>query len=166
MILSFPDFLTKFPEIDLPVILSDETQRELVKINQPLSVELVRRFIGREDGVDPEDTEYIPCFRIKDTFEIHAIVYWRARLGEYSYHMATYSKSGKMIDRRQIGWTRYDSKGEIHQAITTIDHDWIISVAEGKHRGRSLYNPKSSKIWQMELLVTGEIVYSFNEELT
>ena len=74
--LNFIDFLEKFPEVELPVFLGPESHHDFSQKNEPLPQVMTDWFIApfEEDEVD-ELTEFIPCFRIPETYEFYAIVY-------------------------------------------------------------------------------------------
>ena len=157
--LKFDLYLSKFPEIKLPLVLGDEVHREFSKTNQPLNQELILQFIQPfEDIVADEFTEWIPCFRIPETYDFHAVVYWRAGLMDYQYILMTYTKTGDLIDQRAIAGTFSDGK-VLTQSVATLDEDWIISIASGQADAeQSDYNASSSRAYQLELLPEGRIV--------
>lgn len=156
---NFDHFLKKFPEIELPITLNDEIHREFSQNNDPLNSTIIRQFIHpMEESVPDELTEFIACFRLPQTYEFHAIVYWKAGLMNYQYTMATFTKKGEFIDKRVIGGTFSDGK-LLTQSIATIDEDWIITIASGQNTvGQSGYNASSSTAYQLELLPEGKII--------
>ncbi|RMG86030.1 MAG: hypothetical protein D6714_04885 [Bacteroidetes bacterium] len=157
----FQYFLEQFPIIELPVILGDETHHLFSKNNEPLKPLLIEQYIAPIEGEMPDDlTEFVPCFKIPDTLDFHAIVYWKAGLMNYHYVMATFDKAGNLIDRRILGGTYSDGK-TITKSVATIDADWMIYVVTGQIEGSdTVYDAASSKAFDLELLPDGRIVQS------
>lgn len=157
---SFSHFLEKFPEIDLPVTLNDESHHLFSRENDPLPEPMIAQFIHPvEEEADDECTEYIACFRLKDTHGFHAVVYWRAGLMNYHYMMVTFTKQGDIIDKRVIGGTFSDGE-TLTQAVGTIDEDWEILIVSGQSptgRGSS-YDAATSTAYKLDLLPDGTIV--------
>ena len=105
----FSDFLDKFPEVDLPVTLSDDLHHTFSAENDPLPAEMIEQFIlPLEDAPADDMTEFIAGFRIKESFDIHALVYWRAGLLNYQYVLVTFDKKGTPLDRRVLSGTHVD----------------------------------------------------------
>lgn len=155
----FDFFLSRFPELTLPLVLGEEAHREFSKTNEPLSQELILQFIQPFESMPYDElTEWVPCFRIPETHEFYAIVYWRAGLMDYQYILMTYTRSGDLIDQRAIAGTFSDGK-VLTQSVATLDEDWIISIASGQADAQqSDYNASSSRAYQLELLPEGRIV--------
>ena len=151
----FEDFLEKFPEIELPVTLSDESAIEFSKNNDPIPVLMIQQFIDQDDD---ELTEYIACLRIPKTDDFHAVIYWKAALMTYQYVLATYSKNGVLIDKSVIAGTYSDGKS-LTKSVATIDEDWIIYIVTGKAAADApTYDASTSNVFNLELLATGEII--------
>ena len=157
----FDHFLEKFPLIDLPITLTDEAPLLFSKNNEPLPPLMIEQYIlpYESDAVD-EFTEFIPCFRLKDTFDIQAIVYWRAQLMQYEYCMVTFSKKGEFIDKRTIAGTKV-SGDMLVKSVATIDEDWIIYVVGGAaSAAEESYDASASQSINFELLADGQIIVS------
>jgi len=153
--ISFEHFLEKFPEIELPITLSDDSAIEFSKNNDPLPSQMIQQFI---DGEEDEFTEYIACVRIPNTYDIHAIIYWKAALMNYQYVLATYDKKGKLIDKSVVAGTYSDGKS-LTKSVATIDEDWIIYIVSGQAAADApTYDPTTSNVFNLELLATGEII--------
>ena len=155
----FPHFLEKFPEVVLPVTLAEEAHHAFSWNNDPLPALMIEQFIlPLEDRETDDFTEFVPCMRIPDTNEFHAVIYWRAGLMNYQYTLACYTKKGELIDKRVIAGTFSDGQA-LTASVATIDEDWIISVVSGEAgAGQKLYDPSSSTAYQLELLPEGRIV--------
>lgn len=156
--IKFEHFLERFPEIDLPVTLGEETHHHFSRKNKPLPAAMIRQFIAPlEDQID-ELTEFISCFRIRKTSKFSAIVYWRASLMTYQYVLATFTDKGLLIDKKVIAGTFFDGH-TLTQSVATIDEDWIISIASGQSERNDVnYNAATSTAYQLELLPDGKIV--------
>ena len=159
--LRFADFLAKFPEVDLPITLADDLHHTFSAENDPLSPEMVAQFITPyEEKESDELTEFIAGFRLKETFDVHALVYWRAGLLDYQYVMLTFDKKGKMLDRRVLGGTHVDGQ-IITKSVATIDPDWTIYVVTGQTLDEAVYNAGASRTFELELLPDGRVVNQF-----
>lgn len=153
----FSDFLRVFPEVKLPVVLSDESTLEFSRQNKPLSQGLIQTFIQPlEDHLPDELTEYIACFKIPDTKDFHALVYWRGSLMDYQYVMVTFDLRGEMIDRQVLAGTYSDGLTLTH-SVATIEPDWNIVVVSGQNESDSHFDPTSSTARALELLPEGYI---------
>ena len=157
--INFSHFLDKFPEVELPATLGDETHLHFSRENDPLPKLMVEQFIlPLEEMPADEFTEFIACFKIPDTHEFHAIVYWRAGLMSYQYKLVTYTKKGDLIDMRVIAGTFSDGN-TLTKSIATIDEDWeifIISGQAGTDRKKK-YDASTSTAYKLELLPDGKI---------
>jgi len=152
---SFEHFLEKFPEIELPITLSDDSAIEFSKNNDPLPSRIIHEFI---DDQEDEFTEYIACLRIPKTLDFHAIIYRKAALLNYQYVLATYDKKGKLIDKSAIAGT-YSNGKSLTKSVATIEEDWIIYIVSGQTAAKaSTYDPTTSNAFNLELLATGEII--------
>jgi len=113
---------------------------------------------------DEDLTEYIACIIIPDTKEFHAVVYWRGKLLEYDYILATYDKNGVLINRKVIAGVRSDGES-IRRSVATIDEDWIINIIVGEqNQAEELYDPLKSQPMTMEVMGNGEIIFSLQDE--
>jgi len=158
-VVAFDNFVERFPEIDLPITLGEEMHMTFSSENLPLQNLMINQHLLRAEELAPDEfTEFIPCFRIKETHDFHAIVYWRASLMDYQYIMATFDKKGNVLDRRVIGGTHVDGE-KITKSIATIDSDWTIHIVSGQGRADDrVYDSLSSTKTEMELLPDGLIV--------
>ncbi len=161
---SFNFFLEKFPELELPVTLSDQEHHVFSRKNEPLNKLTIEKFllpVENESEMD-EFTEFIPGFQLKGTaeFGFHAVVYWKAELLRYKYILATFSKNGELIDFKEIAGTRTQDNQTI-QSVATIEEDWMIYIVEGGHSDKNaLYQASASHAHQMELLSDGRIIHA------
>ena len=158
---AFKDFLDKFPEISLPVTLTEESHHDFSRTNDPIPAAMIEQFLLHiETGEVDEFTEYIPCFRIPETHGFHAIVYWKAGLMTYEYTLLTFNKDGLSIDKKVIAGTKVDGE-RLHRTVATIEDDWIIYCVRGvAPANEPTYDPSTSESLHLELLATGEIILS------
>jgi len=161
--ISFKGFIKRFPAVELPIILGNDTHHTFSSNNPPLPALYIDSFISLIEGPIEEDfMEIIPCFSIPDTEEFHAIVYWKAGLMDYQYILATYTKQGVPIDRRVIGGTFSDGK-VLAQSVATIDADWTIHVVTGNSNlQEEEYDATTSTAIEIDLLIDGNIVVEEN----
>lgn len=163
--LTFSQFLDFFPIVDLPVLLSDESLIVFSKENLILPIPFIEQFISKYDLSEIDEfTEYIPCFRIPETENFHGIVYWKAQLMNYEYHLLTFDQHGNFITGKVIGGMISNGTSLI-KTVATIDEDWVIHIVAGENSaGNSNYVPSNSKAYSMELLATGDIIFSLTEK--
>jgi len=158
---TFSHFVEYFPEVSLPVTLNDETHHEFSRLNDPLPPLLIERYIEPLEAPEEEAgfTEYIPCFRLPDTREFIALVYWRAHLMDYRYKLATFTKRGQLIDTHIVAGTFSDGKTLI-RSVATIEEDWEILIVSGQSEvGRAeKYDASTSTTHELELLPDGTIL--------
>ncbi len=160
--LSFDVFVDKFPEIKLPVSLSEEQASEFAGINDPLPERLIREHLQPTAQMygdfDDELTEYVPCLRIPDLTDFIALVVWRASLEGYRYILHTFERGGKVIDRAVIGGTFWEG-GVITRSVARIDEDLTIYIVSGQTTGEfEGFDPASSTTRELEILPDGKIV--------
>jgi hypothetical protein len=162
--LEFKDFLSYFPEVELPVTLTDESVYIFSKNNKILPQELIDEFISpRLDHKDPEFREIIPCFIIPKTPEFFALVFWDGGLLTYEYNLVTFDKAGNFISGKVIAGTISNGK-TIHRSVATIDPEWMIYIVAGEAKADDIeYNAESSKAFGMEILANGEIIFSLDD---
>ena len=162
---SFKLFLSCFPQEKLPITLSSENASYFSEKNKALPIELIQRFILQGLPTDHEDefTEYIACCRLPVSKDVHAVIYWRGSLMHYAYFLCTYTKNGVLINREMIAGLSSDSE-MVHHSVATIDEDLIIERVSGSQSEKdALYDPVSSKAVSMEILPSGEIIFSLQE---
>lgn len=164
---SFKIFLKHFSKEDLPITLSDDNVGYFDRKNQPLGSDVIRQFLLQGEKIEEDDedlTEYIACNIIPDTKEFYAVVYWRGKLLEYDYILATYNKNGVIISKKVIAGVRSDGQS-VKRSVATIDKDWIVHIVVGEHGDQQeLYDPTQSQSMTMELMGNGEIIFGLQDE--
>ncbi len=162
--ISFRQFLEKFPEIQLPVTLSEETAHLFSKENHPLPALMVEKFMLTPEERNSLDdmTEFVPCFRLPDTHSFHALVYWRGALMDHQFVMLTFSEDGHPIDRRVLAGLYSDGK-EVVQSVAHLEEDWTIYVVTGKQKVEAKLGENASQntAREFELLPEGQIIENF-----
>jgi hypothetical protein len=159
-LIPFSDFIEKFPEVELPVSLTDETLQEFSRSNDPLPAAMVYKFLEKEE---PEDNleliEHIACFRLPQTLDFHAVIYWKADLLNYEYILATFDLKGRPIDKKVIAGTKIENDLLV-RSVATIDADWNIYVVGGiaDKENSNNYDASSSQSLRIQLLTSGEII--------
>lgn len=155
---TFPDFISKFPPVTMPITLGEDSHHVFSQENKPLPSGMIEQFIHPLDtsGVDDEFTEYIPCLAINDTEHFIALIWWKAALLNYEYVLATFTLKGELIDQRVIGHTRVKN-GRISRAVATIDEDWVVFIAEGESAQGDVFDPTTSKTYDVEIMGDGTI---------
>ena len=160
---TFEALLNSFSDHALPVTLTEDTLTAFQEMHDPIPGVLVEAFFG--DGTEPMDdfTEIVPCFRIPDTHDFHALVYWKGELLKYQFILTTFDKKGNVIASAAVAGLQSDGKSVL-RSIATIEEDWKIHVIEGEQgASEEFYTPAASRAYIMELLSTGEIVMSGEE---
>lgn len=160
--LSFDAFIERFPEVSLPVSLTEESSSLFAAENDPLPERLIEEHIlpfERLFGdVNDELTEYVPCLRLAGITEYHALVYWKASVQGYQFILATFEKGGKLIDREVIAGTYWD-EDNIIRSVAKVDEDMSIYIVSGQTSASTdQFNPDESTARELELLPDGKIV--------
>lgn len=156
--MTFDQFLDTFPEVNLPVSITEESAVTFGRENPPLTERALREFIlPLEEGAD-EFTEFIPGFRIAGLKDFHAVVYWKAGLLSYQYVIVTFEKGGKPIDRQVIAGTFSDGR-VITRSVARIDDDWTIYIVSGQTDGSDeAYDAEHSTARELELMPDGRMI--------
>lgn len=128
---TFANFINLFPTAELPISLTSETQRTMSEIQEPLSMVWASHFLLYPDETIDEFTEYMACFSLPKTDDFFGAIYWEANLHGNGYHLATFSKTGTLIDKVWLAGTKYTDK-ELLQSVCTIEEDWSMNIVEGR----------------------------------
>lgn len=158
------ELLQFFPEVELPVIFSDETLMVFNQENKPLPNQIVHTVIAEWEGILDEYTEYIPCCLVHSTDEYHSIVYWKGGLLKYEFVLVTIdvkSHTPKLISRKVIAST-ISENNLIKKSVASIDVDMIVHIMAGVNDANATdYSADQSKAFTMEIQSTGDIMFSF-----
>ena len=164
-------FYDYFPEIELPITLSEEYSGVFTRYNKPIPEELIDLFILDKklffadqefDEITDELVEYVPCFRLPEQKNFFTVVYWKADLMKYEYIINTFDKKGQSISKHVIASTTSDGE-RIRQIVATIDPDLEIYIMGGDTADIHDYDPENSKAFSLEITPTGHIIHHFEE---
>lgn len=154
--------LEYFPEVELPVSLTEETVVTFSNSNIPLPGGLIAQTISTWETGDEEFVEYIPCFKIDGREHFVGIVYWKGELLTYEYILVTFDKQGKMIQRKPISSVHADGS-TVKKSVAQIDEDLIIHIMAGESSDEMRYDPSRSQAFNMEIMPTGEIEFMLGQ---
>lgn len=158
----FSSFLKIFPEVELPITLTDDLHHVFSKNNDPLPAAMIQTYLLENEEVEPDEfTEYIACFRFPKTEKFHAVLYWKAELLTYEYILVTYDEKGSQISKRVVAGTKAEGN-MLERTVATIEEDWIIYCVRGVAPAdeNKAFDPSSSQSLSLEILATGEIILS------
>ncbi len=155
---AFKQFIDLFPEVVLPVTLGEDTHLTFSRKNQPFSQTVLKEFIEPlEEEIFDDFTEAVPCFRLPVKKGFHAIVYWKAKLMNYQYILATFDEWGGLIDKKTIAGTFSDGS-QLTQSVANINEKWQIYIASGQSNvDAENYEAADSSVQRMLLTEDGEI---------
>ncbi len=153
---TFQQFLSKFPIIDLPVTLGEDTHHDFSQQNDPLPQGMVSQYISEWMDMEDEYTEYVPCFRLKDTGKFAAIIIWKASMLNYQYHLLTYTEKGDFIHREIIASTSCEGS-VLKVQVAMIDPDWVIHTMTGIQNDLAEFDAHTSQSSYREILADGTI---------
>ena len=134
------DFLSFFEEVELPILLSEDTIHHIKDVTKPLPQVLIDEYITRWEPTLDEFTEIIPCFSLPRQQQYRGIIYWKASLLRYEYIIVN-----------------------LDQSDTMIDEDLIIHIQAGAAYDSTNYDPDSSQSFSMEILDSGDILFQIDE---
>ncbi len=152
--------LAKFPEVELPVTLGEETHHLFSKRNDPIPALMVAQYLQEWDGMDADEhTEYVACFQVPISDHVVGVVYWRAALLEYRYELVTLDrKSEKLIAKQTLGGMLYDGM-DLTQSVATINEEKTIYIVSGQRQaGREGYSAAGSTAQRLQLTDAGKVV--------
>ncbi|NRB63413.1 MAG: hypothetical protein HRU40_10395 [Saprospiraceae bacterium] len=157
---SIEGFLSFFPTIELPVTLTSDLHHTFSQRNEPFPPAILDQYLIPLEGEDIDElTEFIPCFKLPNTYNFHAFVYWKAGLMTYEYVLVSISEKGELIDKRVIAGT--SSNGDsLTTSIATIEEDFEILILSGhtEQDVRANFIGAGSKATRLELLPEGQLV--------
>lgn len=150
--------LNYFPEIQLPIVLSEDLAVTFSSSNIPIPLELVGTTLAKWEPID-EFTEVVPCFSFSLNEKCDAIVYWVCSLMTYEYNLITIYERNKLVNKKVIAGTI--SNGQtIKRSIARIDDEFNIHCMVGESLINEKYSPDHSKSYGFEILPDGLIVAS------
>lgn len=152
-------FLGRFPEVQLPVTLGEESHHAFSTANLPLPAAMIEQYLLPLEEQEVDDlTEFVACFRLETLPAYSAVVYWRAGLFSYQYIMMTFNKKGENLDRRVIAGSYFDEQ-QVTQSVATITEDRKIFIVSGQSAsGDEGYDAAVSTTYKLELTDEGRIL--------
>lgn len=158
--ISFDEFLEFFPEVELPIVLTEESIHEINKMNKALPAIAIQKFIKIWDQDMDDFEEFVPCLRFQVSKGIVAIVYWKATLLSYEYYLLTINNKVDLLSKKIIAGL-ISNGTDIRRSAATIKEDLTIHIVTGDEKDS--FNAIESKSHYMEIMPEGSIV-SFKEE--
>lgn len=156
--MTFNQFINLFPEVKLPVSITEETASEFSLENAPFPQKAIEDFLLPIEEDADELTEFVPGFRIPGLKDAHALLYWKAGLLNYQYVLVTFEKNGKLIDRQVIAGTASDGSIVV-RTVAQIDEDRTIYMVSGAFVGSEEdYEADQSTAKELELLPDGRMI--------
>ena len=160
--LKFDDFLKYFEEITPPILITEETIKNIKDVTKPLPIEMASEFITRWEGDIDEFTEIIPCFALPPQEEYKALVYWKASLLRYEYIIVTLDKTNTLIARKTMCGTIVEGD-IIKKSVAQIDQDLIIHIQAGASFETNEYEPGQSQAFSIEIMPSGDMLFHIDE---
>ena len=147
-----------FPEIPLPIVLTEDLAVTFSSKNRPIPAALIAATLAEWEPLD-EYTEIVPCFLIPINDKCDAIVYWVGSLMTYEYNIVTIYEKQKLVNKKVIAGTI--SNGQtIKRSVAQIDEDLNINCVVGESLVNVKYSPDHSKSYGFEILPDGQIMTS------
>jgi hypothetical protein len=150
--------LDLFPEISLPIVLTEDLAITFSSKNRPIPAALIAATIAKWEPLD-EYTEIVPCFLIPLNEKCDAIIYWVGSLMTYEYNIVTIFEKEKLINKKVIAGTISNGK-TIKKSVAQIDEDFNINCVVGESLVNDKYHPNHSKSYGFEILPDGQIMTS------
>lgn len=150
-----------FPEVSLPVIVSDEYQSEYENNNDPFPQSFIDEIILEWEKEIDEFTEFIPCFKIPKQEKFYAVVYLKLGLLQYDFVMVTVDHNGQLISKKSIASTLVEGN-TIKKSVASIETDLIINIIAGQTTGSVDYDASLSRTFSMEIMHSGEIIFNMD----
>lgn len=161
----FQQFAQFFPKVELPITLHAEAHHAFSQHNQPLPQPCIEKWLINENEEPSPFVEYLPCFEIQNLEDCRGLVYWKADLLQYEYHLCTFDKESKLVQTKIIAGSKTNGDSII-QRIATIEEDGIILVAEGQssvqHPNQEMQNRSD---FHFEIMAGGDILQAFDRSI-
>lgn len=154
---NFTQFKSFFPEVELPVLLGETTHLTFSRLNKPLPGILIFTFL-QSDEIDDEYTEYLPCLSFKVNEDVHGLVYWKAGLLYYDYHLLTFNKDGVQIEDLIIAGIQANGN-QIRRTIAHIEHDLNIYTISANQKDETMdIHLEETEQVKYTILDTGQVI--------
>lgn len=158
------DLLSFFPEVDLPLEVTEDLVMTAETVNKVLPASIIEAYIVKWENNEEFDefTEFVPILKIAETEEFHAMIYWKGGLMKYEYILVTIDKLGNLISRKPVASTISDGV-TVKKSVARIDEDLIIHIMAGENLADGKYDPSNSQAFNMEIMHTGDIIFSLGD---
>lgn len=158
----FEQVKSYFPNVSLPITLSEESIKDISKTNKPIDGKSLAVIMEQWVIEYDEFTEIVPCLSLPSTEKYHPFIYWKAGLLTHEYVLVTLDHHYRVINQKVIaGIASKDDK--VLRSVATIEEDLTIHVMVGVQQHQQ-YNPMQSTAYYMELTPDGEITLQQEEE--
>lgn len=159
------DLLSYFPKIELPINITEDLVNTADTVNKVLPQSVIEEFVIKwEAGQEIDEfTEFVPVCTFDTPDEYTPLIYWKGGLMKYEYILVTLDKRGELITRKPIASTLSDGNS-IKKSVSHIDQDLIIHIMAGENLVDTKYDPEHSQAFSMELLPTGDIIFSLGDD--
>lgn len=162
--LTFEAFIEYFPEIDLPVVLTQESIHSFSSLNTPLPLTAIVEYLSANEEEEDPYTEYVSCFRFKVTESVLAIVFWKGTLLSYNYELWTIDlKRREIISKKIIGGTKVIDN-IILRSDAVISADFEVEVLVNRYESSDQIYPTKSLKYHIEIMDDGFIHSELEEE--
>lgn len=151
-----------FPLTELPVLVSEDHLPEYEAESDPFPQSFIEQYLYLWEGIADEFTEFVPCFRLPSEEKFESVVYWKGGLLRYDFILVTLDKNGNLINKKSIASTIVQDN-IIKKSVASIEPDLIINIIAGQSLDGEEYDASISKSFAMEILPSGEIIFSFDE---
>ena len=153
--ISFSDFIKYFPEIDLPVVIAEESIHNFSQLNRPLPVGSFPYFLTQSEEEPDEFTEFIPCLRFLVSDEVVVILIWKGELMSYEYSLISYQlRTGKEIQRKVIAGTKIIDQWII-KSSAVISADFEVDILVNSYQSEKQIYPERSEQFVVEVMPNG-----------
>ena len=153
--------LNYFPATELPVLFSEDYLQDFEADSKPFPQAFIEEILLKWEPDADEYTEFIPCVKLPEEERFNAVVYWKGSLLKYEFILVTLDKSGEIISKKIIASTQVNDN-IIRKSVASIEPDHIINIIAGQTIEGIEYDPTMSKAFAMEILPTGEIIFSMD----
>lgn len=150
-----------FPEMELPIIVSDDYLSEYESNADPFPQVFIDEILLDWEKEADEFTEFIPCFRLPKEEKFNSVVYWKGALLRYDFILVTLDKNGDLINKKSIASTIVNDN-VIKKSVASIEPDLIINIIAGQTLDGEEYDASMSKAFAMEILPSGEIIFALD----
>jgi len=155
--LSFEAFIEFFPEVELPVVLTEESIHSFSALNKPLPISGLIEFLKVEESDIDEYTEYVPCFRFPISDNYISIVYWKGGVLSYEYFLLTIDLKSLTIKARKIISGIKANNNILLKSNAVITADYEIEILVNHYEKPTQIYPSKSVKYHVEIMDDGSM---------